>query len=177
MEDLEVAPEQEQIAIEESTVDPMVELQNELDKAKDQYLRACAEAENVRKRSREEVARATKYAIENFAENLIPVADSLHAALESATDDAETLKQGLEITLKQLISAFTKSKMKEIDPAVGSDFDPRQQQAVAALESTQPVNTVVSRLQRGYMIESRVLRPAMVTVSKAAEKIAVDEEE
>ena len=151
---------------EEVIVDPLAEVQAELDSVKDQFLRAKAETENVRKRGIEEVAKAHKFAIEKFAEHLIPVADSLYAALDHASDDA---KSGLEIILKQLTSAFEKGKLLEVNPAVGTPFDPKNHQAVSAVESEQEDNTVVAVLQRGYSIADRILRPAMVTVSKRGE--------
>jgi len=151
---------------EEVIVDPLAEVQAELDSVKDQFLRAKAETENVRKRGIEEVAKAHKFAIEKFAEHLITVADSLYAALDHASDDA---KSGLEIILKQLTSAFEKGKLLEVNPAVGTPFDPKNHQAVSAVESEQEDNTVVAVLQRGYSIADRILRPAMVTVSKRGE--------
>ena len=155
-------------AIEESTVGPLEELQKQLDEAKDQYLRAKAETENVRKRGIEDVAKARKFAVERFAEDLIAVADSLYAALD--TSDSE----GLQLTLRQLKSAFEKNNLTEVDPRVGDDFNPHRHQAVSAVESDQQVNTVVAVLQRGYTIADRVLRPAMVTVSKLKQEEKAD---
>jgi molecular chaperone GrpE len=155
-----------EISSDDKPVDLLEETQAELDKVKDQYLRAKAETENIRRRSLEEVTKAHKFAIENFAEHLVPVADSLYAALAVETDDAKSLKDGLEITLKQLISAFEKGRMLEVNPAVGDEFDPKTHQAVSMIESDQLENTIVAVLQRGYLIADRILRPAMVTVSK-----------
>jgi len=160
MEDLDVTEEIVAPAIEESTVDPLAELQKELAEVKDQYLRARAETENVRRRGIEDIARAHKYAIERFAEELIPVADSLYAASE--TDKSE----GLKMTLQQLMSAFEKHKLIQINPDVSSTFDPHKHQAISTVESEQEEDTIVSVLQKGYMIADRVLRPAMVSVSK-----------
>ena len=167
MEELDLEQNLETPTVEEITVDPLAEVQAELAQVKDQFLRAKAETENVRKRGQEDVARAHKFAIERFAESLIPVADSLRAALDHATDDA---KEGLEITLKQLTSAFEKSQLVEISPKVGDSFNPKNHQAVSMVESEQDANTIVEVLQRGYTIADRVLRPAMVTVSKAKEE-------
>ena len=167
MEDLEIEQEIETPAIEESTVDPIAELQAELAEAKDQYLRARAETENVRKRSFEDANRARKFAVESFAEDLIPVADSLYAALE--TDDSE----GLKMTLQQLISAFEKNKLTQINPTAADQFDPHKHRAISTIESDQAENTIVSVFQRGYLIADRVLRPAMVSVSKKKE-LSVD---
>jgi molecular chaperone GrpE len=159
-EDLTVTEEVVAPAIEESTVDPLAELQKQLAEAKDQYLRARAETENVRRRGIEDIAKAHKFAIERFAEELIPVADSLYAASE--TDESE----GLKMTLQQLLSAFEKHKLVQINPSVTSAFDPHKHQAISTIESEQEENTIVSVLQKGYMIADRVLRPAMVSVSK-----------
>lgn len=168
MEDLEVAIEQEAPAIEESTVDPLAELQKELAEVKDQYLRARAETENQRKRNAEELTKARKFAVERFAEDLIAVSDSLYAAVEVSDS------QGLQLTLKQLKSVFERHQMKEINPAIGDDFDPHQHQAISAVESEQKENTVLSVLQRGYILADRVLRPAMVTVSKIKQEEIAD---
>jgi molecular chaperone GrpE len=115
----------------------------------------------------EDIAKAHKFAIEGFAEHLIPVSDSLYAALATEAGDAKAFKEGLEITLKQLISAFEKGRLIEINPAPGSKFDPHQHQAISMVPSEQDANTVVSVLQRGFLIADRVLRPALVTVSQA----------
>jgi len=155
-----------EISSDEKPVDLLEETQAELAKVKDQYLRAKAETENVRRRGLEDVTKTHKFAIESFAEHLVPVADSLYAALDIETDDATSLKDGLEITLKQLISAFEKGRMLEVNPSAGDEFDPKAHQAVSIVESEQPDNTVVTVLQRGYLIADRILRPAMVTVSK-----------
>ena len=172
-QDLEVAKEQEAPAIEESTVDPLAELQKELAEAKDQYLRARADTENVRRRGIEDAAKARKFAIESFAENLIPVADTLYAALEHAGED---VKKELKVVLDQLTASFAKSNLKEISPSITDTFDPHKHQAISAIESNQPINTIIGVLQKGYMIADRVLRPAMVTVSKGIEEKSVDKE-
>jgi len=153
-------------SIEEVVVDPLDELKAELAETKDQYLRARAETENVRKRGAEDAARARKFAIEGFAEHLVPVADSLYAALDHASDD---VKKEFELVLNQLTSAFEKNKLVEIKPEIGDNFDPHKHQAISTVESEQDENTVVSVLQRGYLIADRILRPAMVTVSKKAD--------
>jgi len=155
-------------AIEESPVDPLVELQKELAEVKDQYLRAKAETENVRKRGLEEQIKARKFAVEKFAEDLILVADSLYAATDAS--DSE----GLQLTLKQLKSTFEKHQLVEINPQVGDSFDPHKHQAISAVESEQEVNTVITVLQRGYTLADRVLRPAMITVSKQKQEETID---
>jgi molecular chaperone GrpE len=143
----------------------IAELNQKLTEMQDNYLRAKAEGENIRRRAAEDVSKAHKFAIESFAEHLVPVTDSLYAALNAEAVDARAFKEGLEITLKQLLSAFEKGRMTEINPAVGDKFDPHHHQAIASVPSEQEANTVVSVLQRGYSIADRILRPALVTVS------------
>ena len=144
-------------------------LKAELESVKDQYLRARAETENVKRRSAEDMANARKFAVERFAESLLSVADSLYAAAE--TSDSE----GLNLTLQQLVSAFEKNSIVEINPEAGSNFDPHKHQAISTVESDQEVNTIVNVLQRGYSLSGRVLRPAMVTVSKEKEDVGQGE--
>jgi len=139
----------------------------------DLYLRARAELENARRRAAEEVAKVQKYAIESFAESLIPVADSLERALEASAADPEKLREGVQITLKQLLAAFERVRLTEINP-VGQRFDPHRHQAVstvpvAEVEGAPAPNHVVAVLQKGWMIADRVLRPALVIVSGALE--------
>ena len=131
----------------------------------DAWLRAKAETENVRRRAQEDIAKASKFAIERFAGELLAVKDSLEAALFVEEPSAESLKSGTELTLKQLISAFEKSGLKEINPA-GEKFDPHFHQAISMIESDQEANTVVTVLQKGYLLSERVLRPALVIIAK-----------
>ncbi|MCP3722028.1 nucleotide exchange factor GrpE [Paraburkholderia sp. CNPSo 3272] len=130
----------------------------------DAFVRAKAETENVRRRAQEDVAKAHKFAIENFAEHLLPVMDSLEAALAHNSDDLAKVNEGVELTLKQLTGALEKGKVLAINP-VGEKFDPHRHQAISMVPSEQEANTVVSVLQKGYVIADRVLRPALVTVS------------
>jgi len=130
------------------------------------WLRAKAEGENIRRRAQEDIAKAHKFAVERFAGDLLAVKDSLEAALANQNQSAESLHAGVELTLKQLVAAFDKSGLKEIDPA-GAKFDPHFHQAIGMVESDQEVNTVVTVLQKGYLIAERVLRPALVMVAKA----------
>jgi len=132
---------------------------------KDAWLRARAETENTRRQSREDVARATKFAIEKFAADLLPVKDALEQALAAGNVTAETLRSGAELTLRNLQAAFSRANVQEVDP-VGEKFDPHRHQAVQAVDSDQPANTVVNVYQKGYVLNDRVLRPAMVTVAK-----------
>lgn len=143
----------------------LVTAQAQLSEHKDQVLRAHAEMENVRRRAQEEVSKARKFGIESFAEGLVPVKDSLEAALAQTEQSTEDMRAGIEMTLKQLVSAFEKNHLKEIAPSAGTKFDPHQHQAIATVPAEQEPNTVVQTLQKGYLIADRVLRPALVTVS------------
>lgn len=131
----------------------------------DQYLRAKADTENMRRRADEEVSKARKFGIESFAESLLPVCDSLDAALAIPNATAEQLREGSDATLRQLLQALERNKVVIVNPAVGSKFDPHHHQAIAAVPAEQEANTIVSVLQKGYLIADRVLRPALVTVS------------
>ncbi|NCX46984.1 MAG: nucleotide exchange factor GrpE [Burkholderiaceae bacterium] len=151
----------------QSMEEELADLKTKLAEMQDNFLRAKAEAENIRRRAAEDIAKAHKFAIENFAEHLIPVSDSLYAALATEAGDAKAFKEGLEITLKQLVAAFEKGRLVEINPTPGAKFDPHQHQAISMVPSDQEANTVVSVLKRGFLIADRVLRPALVTVSQA----------
>ncbi len=131
----------------------------------DAWLRAKAEADNIRKRSQTEVSNAHRYAVENFVSELIPVKDSLEAALASE-GAADTMRSGVELTLKQLKAAFEKFSVKEVDPA-GEKFDPHRHQAISTVEGGAEPNTIVQVLQKGYLLHDRVIRPALVIVAKA----------
>ncbi|MFZ4536542.1 nucleotide exchange factor GrpE [Propionivibrio sp.] len=132
----------------------------------DAWLRAKAETENVRRRAQEDIAKASKYSVERFAGELLAVKDSLEAALATEAPSVESLKSGTELTLKQLVAAFEKSNLSEINP-LGEKFDPHFHQAISMIEAEQEPNTVVNVLQKGYLIAERVLRPALVIVAKA----------
>jgi molecular chaperone GrpE len=131
----------------------------------DQFLRAKADAENARRRAEEEISKARKFAVESFAESLLPVADSLEAGLIIQDASAEQIREGAQATLRQLVSALERNKVLAINPAAGTKFDPHQHQAISVVPSEQEANTVVSVLQKGYLISDRVLRPALVTVA------------
>lgn len=167
------APAQEAGA--QSSVDHIPSLEQQLRQAElaaqehhDAWLRAKAEADNVRKRAQSEIAGAHKFAVENFASELLAVKDSLEAALATETTNAESLRSGVELTLKQLNAVFAKFSLSEINPA-GQRFDPHRHQAISAVESDLEPNTVVQVLQKGYLLHERVIRPALVTVSRAKE--------
>lgn len=138
----------------------------EAEEYRERYVRAAAETENARRRSRDEVAKASKFGIESFAQALIPVVDSLEAALAAPGGTAEAYREGIEITLRQLLHAFGRNQLVESAPAPGDRFDPNLHQAISLVPSDIPAQHVVSTLQKGYVIADRVLRPAMVTVSQ-----------
>lgn len=153
-------------------LDPLEALQARLEllaqenaQLQEQLLRTAAEADNVRRRSQEDVAKARKFGIESFAESLVPVKDSLEAALAQSGQSIDAWQTGVETTLRQLANAFERNRLLEIAPAAGERFDPHQHQAISTVPSDQPSNTVVQTLQKGYLISDRVLRPALVTVA------------
>ncbi len=129
------------------------------------FLRAKADAENARRRAEDEIAKSRKFAVESFAESLLPVMDSLEAGLTIKEATLEQLREGTEVTLKQLKGALERNKVIQINPAAGEKFDPHQQQAISIVPADQDANTVVAVLQKGYLIAERVLRPALVTVA------------
>lgn len=135
----------------------------------DAWLRAKAEGENIRRRAQEDIAKASKFAAEKFASAMVPVKDSLEAALAVENQTVEALRAGVELTLKQLTSAFEGAGLTEENP-VGQKFDPNKHQAMSAVESDAEPNTVVTVLQKGYLLHERVVRPALVMVAKAKEQ-------
>jgi molecular chaperone GrpE len=152
---------------EARVADPLAKAQAEIAELKDAWLRARADTENVRRQGQADVARAHKYAIETFAKELLPVRDALEQTLAAdASVSIETLKKGAELTLKSLDAAFARAQITEVNPA-GQKFDPHRHEAMQVVQSDLPPNTVVSVFQKGYLINDRVLRPALVTVSKA----------
>jgi molecular chaperone GrpE len=161
----EGAPHQDLIA-EPVLLDELAQAQDEISKLNDQLLRARAEVENIRRRAEDETAKARKFAVESFAESMLPVKDSLEAALADTSGKLEVLKQGVELTLSQLKSAFERNRLLEIAPAVGDKFDPAVHQAISVQPAEQPAGTVASVLQKGYRIADRTLRPALITVAQ-----------
>jgi molecular chaperone GrpE len=143
----------------------LAELQAKHAEVADAYLRAKAEAENIRRRAEEEMAKARRFAVEGFAESLLPVADSLAAAIALPNASNEQLLEGTHATLRQLTAALEKNKVVGIAPPAGTKFDPHQHQAISVVPSEHEAGTVVAVLQKGYLIAERVLRPALVTVS------------
>ena len=170
MQEESVQPQKDQPS--ESALDEqLAEARAKLAEQREQMLRAVADADNARKRAQTEAANAQKYALERFANGLLPVLDSLEAAVRSAD------LSGVELVLRQLATALDQANIREINPAPGERFDPYRHQAMAAVESPpgemrHEPNTVVSVMQKGYRLADRVLRPALVTVAKAVEKPA-----
>ena len=172
---LDMSPEEieaAQAAVEAGTVDPLAEalarvaeLETKNADLAEQYLRAQADVQNIRRRSEDEISKARKFAVESFAESLLPVADSLEAGLAIKDGTIEQIREGAEATRRQLKSALERNKVIETNPAAGAKFDPHHHQAISMVPSDQEANTIVSVLQKGYTINERVLRPALVMVS------------
>ena len=155
-------------AAENDTAARLAELEARHAEVADAYLRAKAEAENIRRRADEEVAKSRKFAVESFAESLLPVRDSLEAALAAHAAGQGTPEQvmdGVQATLRQLVQALERNKVVEVNPPAGTKFDPHQHQAISMVPADQEPNTIVSVLQKGYLIAERVLRPALVMVA------------
>lgn len=155
-----------------SPVDPLTQaqadvaiLQAKVAELQDQYVRGQADVQNARRRADEEVSKARKFAVESFADSMLPVVDSLEAGLAIQEATSQQIREGAEATLRQLKSALERNKVLAIDPAAGTKFDPHQHQAISVVPAEQEANTIVSVLQKGYLIADRVLRPALVTVS------------
>ena len=144
----------------------LAEAQAKIAELQESFLRAKAETENVRRRAQEDVTKAHKFAIESFAEYLLPVVDSLEAAVAHSSDDLQKVREGVELTLRQLSGALEKGRVVALNP-VGEKFDPHRHQAISMVPADQEPNTVVAVLQKGYVISDRVLRPALVTVAQA----------
>ena len=169
----EIVPAKTSETVAESApADPAPDLTDLLKKAetevadlRDAWLRARADAENTRKQAQADIAKTYKYAIEKFAEDLLPVKDALEQTLAVENVTPETLKSGAELTLKALETAFGRAQITEINP-VGERFDPHRHQAMMTVESREPPNTVVTVYQKGYLINDRTLRPALVAVAK-----------
>lgn len=142
----------------------LAEAEAKLAEMQENFLRAKAETENVRRRAQEDVAKAHKFAIESFAEHLLPVVDSLEAAVAHSSDDLQKVREGVELTLRQLSGALEKGRVVALNP-VGEKFDPHRHQAISMVPADQEPNTVVAVLQKGFVIADRVLRPALVTVA------------
>jgi molecular chaperone GrpE len=150
----------------ETMEERLAKLEAELHEAKAAVLYTKAEGENIRRRAMDDIEKARKFALEKFSNELLAVKDSLDAALLIDATEVQSYKDGVEITAKQLLSVFDKFNIAEVNP-LGEKFDPNNHQAISMLESEQEANTVISVLQKGYTLNGRVLRPALVTVAKA----------
>ena len=166
------AEELQAAAAAQAATDPLADAQAELVNLKaqnadlaDQYLRAQADVQNARRRADDEITKARKFAVEGFADSLLPVLDSLEAGLAIPNVTIEQIREGSEATLRQLKSALERNKVVEINPTAGTKFDPHHHQAISVVPADQEANTVVTVLQKGYLIADRVLRPALVTVT------------
>lgn len=152
----------EQAAAPEARI---AELEAQLEEAKAQVLYVKAEGENIRRRAMDDIDKARKFALEKFSNELLAVKDSLDAALKIEATEVQSYKEGVDLTAKQLASVFEKFNIVEINP-VGEKFDPNKHQAISMLENSGEPNTVISVLQKGYTLNDRVLRPALVMVAK-----------
>ena len=161
------SPEQRISELEKSLADA----QNKATESYDQFVRTKAEMENIRRRSAEDVLKAQKFGVEKIADALLAVKDSMDAALVVENTSLESFKTGVELTARQLTNVFEKFSIVEVNPA-GEKFDPTKHQAIAALESEQPPNTVINVMQKGYVLHDRILRPALVTVAKEKSTVA-----
>ncbi|MFM0629173.1 nucleotide exchange factor GrpE [Paraburkholderia xenovorans] len=167
----EAAAPQQEAAASAATDSPvnaeqaaLAEAEAKIAELQESFLRAKAETENVRRRAQEDVAKAHKFAIESFAEHLLPVIDSLEAAVAHSSDDLQKVREGVELTLRQLTGALEKGRVVALNP-IGEKFDPHRHQAISMVPAEQEPNTVVAVLQKGFVIADRVLRPALVTVA------------
>ena len=160
------AQEADVAAAQESALAELNSLKAQVAALTDQALRAQAEAQNARRRADDEIAKIRKFAVESFAESLLPVIDSLEAGLKIESASTEQLREGTDATLRQLLSVLERNKVVEVNPAPGARFDPASQQAISMVAAAQEAGTVVSVLQKGYTIAERVLRPALVTVAQ-----------
>ncbi|MCO6504629.1 MAG: nucleotide exchange factor GrpE [Snodgrassella sp.] len=160
----------EPVAESEPTIEGLQARISELEgQLKDEQLRALAAEQNLRRRHQEEIENAHKFAGQKFATAMLPVKDYLEMALQDQSGNFDALKMGVQMTLTELQKAFDQSNVKEIDPKAGDKLDPHQHQALQSVASEQEPNTVVSVMKKGYALSDRVLRPAMVTVAKAAD--------
>ncbi len=148
------------------SAETLAQLEAKVLELQDAFMRAKAEGENIRRRAQEDISKAHKFAIESFAESLVPVKDSLEMGLKVETQTVESIKEGVEMTLKQLNAAFEKNRLLEVNPQQGDKLDPSKHQAVSMVPTEQEANTIVTVLQKGYTIADRLLRPALVTVAQ-----------
>jgi len=153
---------------EEKSLDQLLsQAQTKAEEHRNAWLRALADADNARKRAQADIAQARKFAVERTVEDLLPVMDSLEAALATEGSSADSIRSGVELTLKLLRNALERAGVAEIAPKAGERFDPYRHQAMAAIESDSEPNTVLAVMQKGYALNDRVVRAALVTVAKA----------
>lgn len=168
MQEEQSTPQAEQEIAAENVQTPearIAELEAALEEAKASVLYIKAEGENIRRRAMDDIDKARKFALEKFSNELLAVKDSLDAALLIEATDVKSYKDGVELTSKQLLSVFDKFNIAEINP-VGEKFDPNKHQAISMQENSGEPNTVINVLQKGYTLNDRVLRPALVMVAK-----------
>ncbi|HZS80631.1 MAG TPA: nucleotide exchange factor GrpE [Herbaspirillum sp.] len=166
VQDVQVQEQGAETEMELTVVEKLAIAEAKIVEIQDAFLRAKAETENIRRRAQDDISRAHKFAIEGFAESLLSVKDNLEMALKIDTPSVESLKEGVDMTLKQLSSAFEKNRLQEIYPQAGEKLDPMKHQAISSVLAEQDANTVVTVLQKGYTISDRLLRPALVTVAQ-----------
>lgn len=164
--------EEQQVSAAAPEIEPgvsaevLAQLEAKVVELQDAFMRAKADGENIRRRAQEDISKAHKFAIESFAESLVPVKDSLEMGLKVEAPTVDSIKEGVEMTLKQLSAAFEKNRLMEINPLQGDKLDPMKHQAISMVPADQEVNTIVTVLQKGYTIADRLLRPALVTVAQ-----------
>ncbi|MFZ6864025.1 nucleotide exchange factor GrpE [Undibacterium sp. Ji67W] len=163
---VEASATEEVVDVEAKNAQIIAALEAKVAELQDAFMRAKADGENIRRRAQEDISKAHKFAIEGFAEAMVPVKDSLEMALKVETPSIDSLKEGVEMTLKQLSAAFEKNRLLEINPVQGEKLDPMKHQAISMVPAEQDANTVVTVLQKGYNIADRLLRPALVTVAQ-----------
>lgn len=164
--DAAIESNQENVIEPGVSAEVLAQLEAKVLELQDAFMRAKAEGENIRRRAQEDISKAHKFAIESFAESLVPVKDSLEMGLKVEAPTVESLKEGVEMTLKQLSAAFEKNRLLEINPQQGEKLDPMKHQAISMVPAEQEANTIVTVLQKGYTIADRLLRPALVTVAQ-----------
>ncbi len=150
-----------------SLEEQLIQAQEKVAEMQDAFLRARAEMENVRRRAQEDVNKAHKFAVEGFAQAMLAVKDSLEMSLKVDAPTVESIKEGVEATLRQLTHVFEQNKLMVVLPEKGEKLDPMKHQAISTVPSDQTPNTIVEVLQKGYTLSDRLLRPAIVVVAAA----------
>lgn len=158
----------EEVVQEESLESKLAAAEQKAAEMQDAFLRAKAESENIRRHAQEDIAKAHKFAVEGFAKAMLAVKDSLEMALKTEAPTVESIKSGVEATLRQLTQVFEQNRVVEVEPQQGDKLDPNKHQAISTVQADQEDNTIVAVLQKGYTLSERLLRPAIVTVAKKA---------